>query len=334
MGLRRRCYSLALALVCGLVAGASHPAELALRASLAIDGHGREIRKPVIIVRRERISSIKSLGEVPPSVQLIDLPGFTLLPGLIDAHVHVTGYFPNQTSRRLPPTLWAARNARCLLESGFTTVRSLGSRLFEDVQLRDAIDQGLVPGPRLLVSGQPLKAPGTRRTGGEEGAPPARRMSEDRMRLLARRQLNGRIDWLKVFASESVRRGGGATYSEEELRWAVEEAHKRGVPVAAHAHAAEAARRAVAAGVTTIEHGALLDENTLQLLQETGTYLVPNLYLSEYYLRHWDRFGFGEEAKKLTEAALPQRTKVFRRAVERSCPDRVDRNQSYRLHLT
>jgi imidazolonepropionase-like amidohydrolase len=271
--------------------------EVALRSALAVDGRGEAIRNPLIRVRGDRILSVGSSEELPTDFRVIDLAGFTLLPGLIDAHVHITSHFPESGPTQFSDAFWGARNARCLLETGFTTVRSLASKRSADVELRAVIRRGLVPGPRLLVSGRALKAPGTAPADPDSTRPRDPAREELRIRISALGQLDKGVDWLKVFATRSIREGGTPTYSLEEIRWAVEEAQRREVPVAAHAHAAEGARRAILAGVRTIEHGALLTDEVLELMKRRGIYLVPNLYLSEYYLENWSKFGFGDEAR-------------------------------------
>jgi imidazolonepropionase-like amidohydrolase len=289
--------------------------QLALRAERAIDGWGRVLEDPVVVVSEDKILAVTTGAEPPAGSRVTDLPGTTLLPGLIDAHVHITDHFPDRL-QGVPSTYKAAGSAACLLYSGFTTVRTLGSRGSEDVWLRDAIRRGLVPGPRLLTSGAPIK-PLQRRV---DVASPTiisdSNQSEKQLRAWVRQRSEARADWVKVFASESIRQGGAPTYTEEQVRWMVQEAEKDRRPVAAHVHSAESARRAVLAGVRTIEHGSLLDKAALQLMAERGTYLVPNLYLPEYYLAHWDEFRFTEEERRWTETGLQAGTTAFRQAVE------------------
>ena len=241
---------------------------------------------------------------MPEGTRVIDLSSYTLLPGLIDTHVHITSHFRESGGERLSEAYWAAKNAACLLDSGFTTVRSLGSRSEADLKLRDAIRRGLVPGPRLLVSGRTLKA--------EWRAS----WRESQIRNFVRSRITKKVDWLKVFATESIRKGGDPTFSEKEVRWAVQEAALQNVPVAAHAHSAEGAKRAILAGVRSLEHGALLDDEALQLLADRNVFYVPNLYICEYYLNHWTKFSFDAEARDWTEKGLALQKKVFRRSVE------------------
>ncbi|HSF16242.1 MAG TPA: alpha/beta fold hydrolase [Vicinamibacteria bacterium] len=290
--------------------------DIALRTDLAIDGRGNIHRDALLVVRADRIEAFGP-AEIPAGSETIDLRGYTVLPGLIDAHVHITTHFGDDEARPSLSSLWGAFSARKLLESGFTTVRSLGSPRYEDVDLREAIEEGLLPGPRLQVSGKWLSdddAPGTEGDRVREGAAPA---DEDAMRAEARHRIEAGIDWLKIFATRSSRAGGTPTHSLEQLRWAMDEAKKAGIPVSVHAHAAEGARRAILAGATTLEHGALLDDAVLDLMVEQDVYYSPNLYLGEYYLAHGKKFGYSEEALDWTAKFLPTRTNVFRRAVEK-----------------
>jgi imidazolonepropionase-like amidohydrolase len=153
-----------------------------------------------------------------------------------------------------------------------------------------------------------VAADGTRAARGEIAA------TEAELRAAVRNRIEGGVDWVKIFASQSSRAGGTPTYSEEQLRWMVDEATKAGLPVSSHAHAAEAVRRSVVAGARTIEHGALVDEATLALMKERATYYSPNLYLSEYYLEHGDEFGYDEEELAWTRRLLPPRTEIFGKA--------------------
>ncbi len=317
MNKRRLLLTLVLAVAACAGAELDGSAGTVLTAARAYDGFGAPIAPAVVHVIGDRIAAVGA--EVGPAVGAlrIDLGDATLLPGLIDAHVHITNAFADEPDRDADTGIAGASTAEALLTSGFTTVRSLGSRNFQDVALRDAIEAGIVPGPRLLVSAQGMTdglvaaAEGDRFADGEPAA------TEEEIRAFVRGRVEGGVDWLKIFASRSSREGGTPTYSLEQLEWAIDEADRAGIPTSAHAHAAEAARRAIEAGARTIEHGALLDDAVLDLMVERGTYYAPNLYLSEYYLEHGDRFGYTEEQLGWTARLLPPRTKVFARAVEK-----------------
>ena len=294
-------------------------ASLAIRTGLAIDGQGNAHLGAIIIVEGDKITSFGS-GEPPEGTEIIDLRGYTVLPGLIDSHVHITTHFGRDEARPSLSSLWGAYSARTLLEHGFTTVRTLGSPRYEDIDLRDAINEGLVPGPRLLVSGRSIsdrEAPGAEGDAVQKGAEPA---NEALLRAAVQKRLESRVDWVKVFATRSSRAGGTATHSLEQLEWAMDEATKAGIPVSTHAHAPEGARRAILAGTRTLEHGALLTDDVLDLMVERNIYYSPNLYLGEYYILHGAKFGFSEEALEWTAKFLPVRTEVFTHAVEKGVP--------------
>jgi len=287
-----------------------------LRAGRAIDGSGNVIQNPVIIVRGDQIFDVRSDVEVPTGAKVVDLRGYTILPGLIDAHLHIGANFEDEP-REEKVALHAAKAAREILMSGFTTVRSLSTPDEAALAIRDAIVSGIVPGPRLLVSGGGMSdgavpgAEGDRVAGGAEPA------SEREIRDWIQDKADSGVDVIKIFATRSSRSGGTAVYSQEQLDWAMDEARKQRLPVAAHAHAPDGAQRAILAGARTIEHGALLDDQTLDMMVEHGVYYDPNLYLSEYYLEHAERFGYTEEQLRYTREFLPIRTEVFTKAVEK-----------------
>ena len=281
--------------------------DTALKTKLAIDGHANVMHDAVILVHDGRIVSIHSNGRIPQGVREVDLTKFTVMPGLIDMHVHISAHF-DESSRERPSitALWAADNARKYLESGFTTLRSLGAPNLVDIDLRNAINAGLVPGPRLFVSGDPLSESAIKPSEGE--AP---------MREYVRKQVAANVDVIKIFGSLSSRAGGGPTYTLEQLKAAVDEAHKAGKPVAVHAHAAEAVRRAILAGADTVEHGALMDDAVIDLLVQKQVVYVPNLYLAEYYLANGQKFHFNEEQLRYTRDFMKPRAEAFSKAVKK-----------------
>lgn len=320
--MKRRCLRclarLGLCLAMGAVLAApaiAQDREIAIVADLAIDGDAEVIRNPVIRVRGNRIESVRSSTERPSGERVIDLTGYTVLPGLIDGHVHITANFDSDASRA-GVALYGARNTYHVLMNGFTSARSLGGRDFAAIDLRDAIDEGLVPGPRLSVSSEWLRddilagADGPRVAAGEEPA------GERAIRTWVRGKVSAGADWIKVLASRSSRQGGTPVYSQQQLNWLVDEARRHGKPVSAHAHAAEAVIRAVRSGARTIEHGALMDDAAIQALANApDTYYTPNLYLSEYYIAHAEQMGYSGAALQYTIDFLPPRTRVFTQAV-------------------
>jgi imidazolonepropionase-like amidohydrolase len=297
-------------------AGAEAQGDVVLVADMAVDGQGNVLQNPVIVIRGNAIASVSSGGNIPSGSEVVDLTGYTIMPGLIDAHVHITANFePGAARPKL--ALYGARNSESVLMHGFTTVRSLGGSDFAAVDLRDAIDEGLVPGPRLQVSSEWARddilagAEGPRVAAGERPA------SEREIRTWVRGKAAAGVDWVKVLATRSSRVGGTPLYSQEQLNWFMDEARRQSKPVSAHAHAAEGVRRAVLAGARTIEHGALMDEAAMDLMVEHGTYYSPNLFLGEYYIAHAEEMGYSGAAIEFTRDFLPPRTAVFTTAVEK-----------------
>jgi imidazolonepropionase-like amidohydrolase len=271
--------------------------KVAIRADRVIDGIDRQLmRDAVILIERDRIKAVGRDIVVPPDCDLIDLTGYTVLPGLIDAHTHVCfapqdGKDPVLTKSVAFRALQAAAAARASLNAGFTTLRDADSEGagFADVAVRDAIAQGLIPGPRLFVSTQGLSI-----TGGHmnlNGLAPEIDMllpqvaaltdSVDEMIRAVRRQVKHGTDWIKVYATSTLRQINPwtlesiAQFSEVQLRVIVEEAARWRKDVAAHAYGGEGAKAAVRAGVRSIEHGMFLNNETLELMAERGVYLCP-----------------------------------------------------------
>jgi imidazolonepropionase-like amidohydrolase len=276
---------------------------------MILDGRGEEVGPGTLVVEGGVISRIgaEADGEID-----YDLSRYTVLPGLIDTHTHISwhfdrdGRYATRASGETPEEamLAVAGNAYTALMAGFTTVQSLGSPT--DGPLRDAITRGTVPGPRVLTSLRSLNE----RTGGP-----------DDMRAAVRDLADEGADVIKIFASESIRTGGAPTLSQAQLDAACGEAATQGLRSAVHAHSTESARRAVLAGCTVIEHGALIDRPTMELMAEHGTYFDPNIFLvSDNYLRNRERFiGIGsytEEGMRITEEVIPVKLKMFKEALQ------------------
>ena len=291
----------------GLSDAQAQPAVTAVRAAHLVDPAGGEtLDDVVVLVGGERISAVGPKLTVPQGARVIDLGAATLLPGLIDVHAHITsqsGNYYEDRFRRSPidEAVTAHVYARRTLEAGFTTVRNVGASEFIDVALRKAIDAGLVTGPRMQVSGLALSATGGH--GDLSGFSPY--LSFDRFSGIAdgvdeiRRKVRFNIkqgaDLIKVAAGAGVlseeESVGAPQYSQEELDALVSEAAMWKRKVAAHAHGAEAIKRAIRAGVASVEHAGLIDEEGVRLALEHGTYLVPDIYTDVYIIEHASEMG-------------------------------------------
>ena len=294
-----------LLLVCGLAAYAQ-PADIVLRAGTVLDGKGGVAHNVSIRVRDGKIASIDR--RAPPG-RIVDLRGLTLMPGWIDTHVHISWHF-DKTGRLAsftgePPQqtmLACAANAWATLLGGFTTVQSVGAPI--DGELRDAINQGAIPGPRILTSLRQINE----NTGEAE-----------QIRAVARKALAEGADLVKLFATKSIRDGGGQSMTGAQIQAACGEAKAAGKRSLVHAHASAGARAAVLAGCTSIEHGTMLDDAVLALMAERGTYFDPNFLVLHNYLDNRPKFlGIGnytEEGFAWMEKALPLVADAMHRAM-------------------
>lgn len=289
------------------------PPRLVLRAARMLDvGTGRLVTEAVVVVEGERIVAVGSGLPVPTAARVLDLGDATLLPGLIDAHTHITyhfdetGHFGLRGDANASVTLkYAAENARRTIEAGVTTIRNLGAGGQVDLRLRDAINRGELPGPRIIASGEPLTSDDLR---GVEGQ--AARLAQ--IRAFVRARVAEGANVLKIF--EGVDADGRPLFSREEIRAAVEEAKRGGLRVAVHAHEAAAIKAAVEGGCTSVEHGTFLDEEAARLLARHHTALVPTLYLPTHYLEHKSQFAFGDYAWEFFERLRTQNLDNLRRA--------------------
>lgn len=290
-----------LMLVIAAPAVAQEPA-LLLRPARVFDGESRALHEGwQVLVRGERIVAAGPDVAAPADARVIDLPGMTLMPGLIEGHSHLFLHPYNETTwddqvLREPLALRTARavaHARATLMAGFTTVRDLGTEGagYADVGLRDAIAQGIVPGPRMLVATRALVATGSYgpRTPDPE-APLLGAEEADGANLVAavRRQIGGGADVIKFYADYRWRPGepSRATFTMEEMRAATEVAHAAGRTVAAHASTPEGMRRAILAGVDTIEHGNAGTAEIFRLMRERGVALCPTLAATDAISRY------------------------------------------------
>jgi imidazolonepropionase-like amidohydrolase len=297
---------------------------------------GRVLTGQAILIEGDRIKQVGPAQSIqtPSGARLIDLSKMTVLPGLIDCHTHLT-FEPSQSGYESLGTstprqaLYGAKNARLTLDAGFTTVRNVGAGGYSDIALRDAINAGDVPGPRIDASGpaigvtgghcdESLLAPEFHHKGDgvADGVPALMQKTREIAKYGA--------DCIKVCASGGVLSKGDSPeatqFSDEELRAVVIEAHRLGRKVAAHAHGAAAIKQAVLAGVDSIEHGSFIDDEAIRLMKEKGTYLVPTLYLSDWFIENYERMRVPEfmvaKAKVVMPAARQNIARAFKAGVK------------------
>jgi imidazolonepropionase-like amidohydrolase len=279
---------------------------IVIAASTVLDGKGKVLHNTRIVIEGSKIVAIDpKAGPVD-----YDLRGLTVLPGWIDAHAHVTWSFgkdgknvgAGETTQ--DAAYRSAANAWVTLMAGFTTIQSVGSPT--DVPLRDAIAKGVLPGPRILTAIEPLTGRGE-----QTGTP-------DQIRAFIRKQKEAGADLIKIFASQSIRQGGGMTLSQEQLNAACDEAKKLGLRTLVHAYK-NAVRAATIAGCTQVEHGTLATDDDLKLMADRGTYLDPQAGLViENYLLNKEKYlgtpGYTEEGFAAMQKILPLNHDLVQRA--------------------
>src|SRR5438270_5248107 len=327
-----------LALSLASFAQSGAPAAAAPQKTYVHAGHlldvktGKLLDNALVTIEGDRISSVDS-GPAPAGAKVIELPDATLVPGLIDAHTHIT-YDPNfgyqELGVSLPrEALIGAKNARLTLEAGFTTVRNLGATGYADVALRDAINEGMVPGPRMDVSGPALSITGghcdqnllpyewhAKADGTADGI--------EHVQQKVREIIKYGADVIKVCATGGVLSKGddprASQYTLEEMKAIVADAHRLGRKVAAHAHGAQGIAWAAEAGVDSIEHGSYIDDNAIKIMKEHGTYLVPTLYLADWMRENATRIGlpamYAEKMKSVTAVSRQNVGKAMQAGVK------------------
>ena len=280
---------------------------IVIGAGTLLDGRGHILRDTRIVVEGSKIVAL----DPKASPVDYDLRNFTVLPGWIDSHVHITWSFgedgknagADETTQFA--AYQAASNAWLTLMAGFTTVQSVGSP--RDVPLRDETANGAIPGPRILTAVEPLEGRGEK-----TGTP-------DEIRAFVRKQKEAGANLIKIFASASIRQGGGMTLSQDQLNAACDEAKKQGLRTLVHAYK-DAVRAATLAGCTEVEHGTMATDDDLKLMAEHGTYFDPQAGLViENYLANKKRFlgtpGYTEEGFAAMERVLSLDRDIVRRAV-------------------
>jgi imidazolonepropionase-like amidohydrolase len=281
---------------------------IVLKVGTALDGTGKILRNTIIVVEGSKIARIG--GSPPPGAITYDLTALTVSPGWIDTHAHIMSHFANNNrlAGRDEPVperfLHAVDDAVLTLNAGFTTIQSPGSP--DDKDLRDAIAKGIIPGPRILTSLRALNE--------SSGGP-------EQLRELVRERKSEGADFIKLFASKSIREGGAQTMTDEQLKAACGEAKALGLRTIVHAHSAESAKAASMAGCTAIEHGAYVTDEVFDLMAKNGTYYDPNIGLVlQNYLRNKEKFfgigNYNEEGFAFMEKGIAITRDTFKKALK------------------
>ncbi len=317
-------------LLAAFLAGVSAaPTQLtAVRFGRVIDGKGGVVQDAVVVIEGERISRIGS-GDaaVPSGAQVIDLRRYTGIPGLIDAHTHMS-YQQDKSPKARPwyqlgsfgaavTVFLAQENARKTLETGVTTVRDLGSSEYTDLALRELIDRGAMSGPRMFVAGYGLRTTRARPVALAMQPDPGRADGVAEVQRVARQQIAAGVDWIKMYGST----GGGQdvtgfqTFTFEEMKAAVDVAHQAGKRIAIHSYGPDGARDAVRAGADSVEHATDMDEATVAEMAKRGTFYVPTVDHNRYYIAHRDEYDYDQAAVDRLDDYIQRNLETLRRAV-------------------
>ncbi len=295
---------------------------------------GAMINNAVILIEGERIKEFGANVSIPANAEVIDLGSKTVLPGLIDCHTHLTFDLQSIGAAGLSisisrSALIGARNARLTLDAGFTTVRNVGANGYSDIALRDAINAGDVPGPRIVASGPSLGITGGhcdenllpyefhhKADGVADGVPGVMQKTREVIKYGA--------NVIKICSTGGVLSYGddpkASQYTIEEMKAIVAEAHRAGRKVAAHAHGGDGIKLAVQAGVDSIEHGTYIDEEAVRMMKERGVYLVPTLYLVDWFMDNYERLRVPPPLVAKAKEVMPAMKKNIGAALKLGVP--------------
>lgn len=310
------------------------PTIVAIKAGRLIDvENGRVLTNQLIIVENEQIKSVGADSKIPDGATVIDLSNATVMPGFIDTHTHITadaseGYGELFRRTFVDGAIIAHLNAKKTLDAGFTTIRDVGSEGFVDVSLRNAINDGKIPGPRMQVSGYYIGSTGSH--GDLVGFSPwlSDRMPPEMSGIAdGPDEVRKKVRYLIKYGAENIKFGasagvlteeasvGAPQFTQEEMNAIVDEARMHGIKACAHAHGTEAIKMAIKAGVASVEHGSFLDDEGIRMMKERGTYLSADIYNDDYIMSEFARLGYPQ--KILDKEKLVGRTQRenFKKAV-------------------
>jgi imidazolonepropionase-like amidohydrolase len=319
--------------LCGLAAAGAAAETVAVTAARMLDVQsGKMIAQPVVLIENERITAVGGAGQVaiPADARRIDLPGATLLPGLIDMHVHLTaeatiGGFNGLLYTDSFWTVVGVKNSDLTLKAGFTTVRNVGSENWDDVALRQAIDGHFIQGPRIVTAAYAMSA-----TGGHCDStffPPSMNQTSPAIGD-SPDELRKKVRWLRKYGAQVIKicatggvfdhgdKPGAQQLNLEEIRAITEEAHMQGLKVAAHAHGTSGIKDAIRGGVDTIEHASLIDEEGIKLAKDKGAWLSMDIYNTDYTQAEGKKNGVLEESLKKDRDLGDVQRENFRKAVK------------------
>jgi len=297
-----------------------------IRFGKLIDGKGKVWTNVAVVVENDRIRSVENDTQPPTGATVIDLRRYTAIPGMIDAHTHMT-YYWDQTPGTIPWTQSGARqsqvtvflaqeNALKTLQAGVTTVRDLGSSEYADIAMRDLINRGAVLGPRMFVSGYGLSV--TRRPARPGFAFPPGGTADGVAEVLrvVRQQVAAGADVIKMYASTGSDQDvtGFQTFTYEEIKAAADAAHGLGRKLAVHSYGPDGARDAVRAGADSIEHSTDMDDPTIAEMVRRGTFYVPTIDHNRYYVEYRQQFGYNEAVAARLNDYIRRNLETARRA--------------------